>query len=830
MATTVNPGQAVSVSGTAIGAHPKWLKPTSASAIGGTAKLPSGYRRLVSISGARAQTDYFISPVQLPPSDAPWRMAIYADNGSYIYADALKGIPTIGTPVVRLAKDAPARAVVNLPVGRGALNVRSPSFAGWSDGHAEEIKRGQELTVEYRGPNGLTMVFRGMIYQISSGDTIEVVAYDRLMDLYQFSDQYQSNRGRNPETLPLNSSTASAFIYIASRDPGILTECKVKSILSINALHHMTKTDTWPEGISTLQTWEIEGLPAFSGYSPQQGSTITQVSIKGYVYNDIQGRAQSFCVGLFRITGNTITMIDRTAIKYVGDAHASVGSTVVDTLTWDVNWTIEGDPSQYRIGAYHDMGKGSFVQPDRNTPYTIDKNTCYYYSHGNTTLTPSDDFSQWTHMNADASEYAIKFDYEATVPTNDVTLSGTTVSVPKSDTAMPSGDCISTVSAAYQAYIDYQIYNATSLVDILSDLIKWAGLTPNIDQGANLGTTTFYTSTTFDYMTCAQELIKGANYGLRASIAEAGKIDVFPKHTIDDTPVASFTITPGGSGEQQIIGHNITAHWMAEKATQAYLSENMSTKRPIALETDDALMTESLCEGLQSPLRAITADNTLGTQQLLATSAGGKMNQLHTNVFEGDITLDGYRTDLWSLLGNNTGGNPISIEIPEYGANGTAVPTQIEIGNGTTKVMLDNIRTADRSEAANSMGLTADALSNTSQTLPSCTYIFVRYDDYSAEVSGLTPASVSSVEFLNNSGTVLATQNDGNYIECIADAAGYYHVTASLPTSSAGYASSSQISMVRWTMGGVTRTAPLDNPRYSLAGQALHVDIRFRKA
>lgn len=825
MATNVNPGTAVSVPGTAMGAHPKWMKPTSASTIGGTAKLPSGYRRLVNISGSRAQTDYYVNPVQLPPSDAPWRMAIYADNGSYIYADALKGIPTIGTPVVRLAKDAPARAVVNLPVGRGALNLHSPSFAGWSDGHSEEIKRGQEMTVEYRGSNGLTMVFRGMIYQITSGDTIEVVAYDRLMDLYQFSDQYQSNRGRYPETLPLNSTTASAFIYIASRDPGVLTECKVKSDLSINALHHMTQGDTHPYD-QVLQMWLIEGLPLFDGYSPQQGGAISQVSIKGYIYSTGNGNAQGFRVGLFRISGNTITMLYQTNIKYISALHVPEGTVKLETLTWDVNWTIEGDPSQYRIGAFHDMGKGSWARPDRNTPYTIDATTCYYQS----TTTPSSDFSQWTKYNLAIPEYAVVFSYEATVPPNDVSLSGTTVSVPKSDTAIPSGDCISTVSAAYQAYIDYQIYNATSLVDILNDLIKWAGLTPNIDQNANLGTTTFYTSTTFDYLTCVQEIIKGANYGLRASIAEAGKIDIFPKHTIDDTPVASFTILPEGSAEQSIISHNITAHWMAEKATQAYLSENISTKRPIALETDDALMPGSLCEALQSPLRAITADRTLGTQQLLATSAGGKMIQLHTNIFEGNITLAGYRMDLWALFGNNTGGNTINIEIPEYGANGTAVPTQIEIGDGVTKVTLDNIRTADRSEAANSMGLTADALSNTSQVLPSCTYIFVRYDDYSAETSGLTPSSVTSVQFLNNSGTVLASQNDTNYIECIADAAGYYHVTASLPTSSAGYASSSQISMVRWTMGGVTRTAPLDNPRYSLAGQALHVDIRFRKA
>lgn len=828
MATNINPGTEVSVSGTAMGAHPKWLKPTSASTIGGTAKLPSGYRRLVNLSGSRAQIDYYVNPVQLPPSDAPWRMAIFADNGSYIYADALRGMPIIGTPVVRLAKDAPSRAVVHFPSCRGASSVCSSSFTGWSDGHAEEIKRGQEMTVEYRGANGLTMVFRGMIYQITSGDTIEVVAYDRLMDLYQFSDQYQSNRGRNPETLPLNSTTGTAYVYIASRDPGILTECKVKSNLSINALHHMTVTTSQTPPGTAIGGWTIEGLPTFNGYSPQQGSTITQVSVKGWIYSDGGGNAQTYRVGLFRLSGNTITLLYQTDIKYLSSVGTPAGNIKTEVLTWSVNWTIEGNPTEYRIGAYHSDGQGSFTTIDRDTSsYTVDVDT--YYRHLGSSI-PSD-FSQWNKLALKyLQEFALVFSYEVSVPPNDVSLSGTTVSVPKSDVATPSGDCISTVSAAYQAYIDYQIYNATSLVDILNDLIRWAGLTPDIDQTANLGTTSFYTSTTFDYLTCVQEIIKGANYGVRASIAEAGKIDVFPKHTIDDTPVASFTITPGGSGEQSILTHNITAHWMAEKATQAYLSENTSTKRPIALETDDALMDGSLCEALQSPLRAVIADRTLGTQKLLAISAGGKMMQLHTNIFEGSITLAGYRMDLWALFGSNTGGRPIGIDIPEYGANGTAVPTQIEMGNGTTKVTLDNIRTADRSEAARSMGLTADAISNTSQTLPSCTYIFVRYDDYSAETSGLTPASVSSVQFLNNSGTVLASQDDTNYIECIADVAGYYHVTASLPMSSGGYATSSQISMVRWTMGGVTRTAPLDNPRYSLAGQALHVDIRFRKA
>ena len=125
----------------------------------------------------------------------------------------------------------------------------------------------------------------------------------------------------------------------------------------------------------------------------------------------------------------------------------------------------------------------------------------------------------------------------------------------------------------------------------------------------------------------------------------------------------------------------------------------------IALETDDDLMVDSLAEIMQSPLRSVISDKSLGTHDLMANAAGGKMVQLHTNVFEGKMILAGYRTDIWDFTDAYCGGQPIGINVPEYGANGTAIPTEIVFGDGVTQISLDNIRTADRSEIANSMAM-----------------------------------------------------------------------------------------------------------------------------
>ena len=141
--------------------------------------------------------------------------------------------------------------------------------------------------------------------------------------------------------------------------------------------------------------------------------------------------------------------------------------------------------------------------------------------------------------------------------------------------------------------------------------------------------------------------LKNGNYAIFASINDAGKAYVRPRHTISETPVVTFSTDPGdyGTYDMGVVSHNLTAHWMAEKATQAYIAEDATTSGlPIALETDDALLPNSLVNIMQSPLRSIIADRSLGTHALMANAAGGKMVQLHTNVFEGTMVLAGYLT------------------------------------------------------------------------------------------------------------------------------------------------------------------------------------------
>lgn len=843
----VNVGTLVYKDAEVVATKPKWMAWDTMvnNRIKGNATLPSGYRR-ISYIGTDAfskhhKDNVFVNPVSVPASNMSWRAMILADNGSYVIADGTGKLPTIGTPVVRLAKDAPARAVLRIPVAHGARNVRSSSYAGWSDGHPEAIKRGQEMTVEFNGPNGMTMVFRGMIYQVSSGETVEIVAYDRLMDLYQFSDQYQSAQGTHPETLPLNSTTASDYVYIASQAPGTLTVCKVTSELSINSLSYAIYW-AYEYHMSNLPNyWVMHDLPAFDGQSPKKGCRITRVSTSSYVFGSGSslGGGLSVRVALFHVSGSgAVTMLYRTSVQTM-TSGTDVQSVWTKQFNWDVDWLIEGDPSEYYLGVFDhpwssDYHAGSMGVMTKHTTTTFYR---YLQADGDINSVPPYNIANWTLGGITLHpEIAIRFTNEDIVPVNDVSIAGTSVSIPKSDVTTPSNDCISTVSPAYEAYIDYITYNGTSLVKVISDLIDWAGLVPNIDQNADMGSTTFYTSSTYDYLACIQEIIKAANYGIRATIAEAGKIDVYPKHTLSDAVVASFTTRPGGSAEHAILSHNITAHWMAEKATQAYISEDAtSSGLPVALETDDRLMDNSLVKVMQSSLRSIISDKSLGTQDLQAIAAGGKMVQLHTNVFEGEMVLAGYRLDLWSLIGNYTGGNPISVDIPEYSASGTAIPTEIEFGDGVTRVALDNIRTADRSEMANSMGLTADAISNNASALPSTVYVFARLENRTSEetgmnVSGKTVASVC----LYHDNVMLARQSDANYIKVTVDKVGYYHIMAVFPASAqpTGYATSTPITYVTYEWSGipVDYAVTFDNPKYAYAGQSVIVDIRMRKA
>lgn len=800
---------------------------TATGSAGGTAELPSGHRRLVKLNGTtRATEDYYVTPATIGSTDGAWRAIIYAPNGSHIYADGLRGFPTIGTPTVRLQQDAPAKAVLTIPASRSG-GILAPGFAGWSDGHTEPARRGMELTVEYRRNDGtMALVFRGMIYQVQSGDMITITAYDRLMDLYQFSDQYQSHQGFRERTLALSATTADNYVYTAPEAPGAIITASVKSDIQIDALASATVEDI--DNSNTNYT--LVSLPSSGGASPNAGDTIKRIQFKVQVdhIGEVSPVPMTIRAALFHIVNNTVTRvtdwIDKTILFY---------QTGTQIWSADVSWTIPSPASEYFIGFTRDRYNGYALRYllGSSSPQTVQ--TFLHTTKFVTLLEPSTALSDWQSgplWEGSYPEPAVYFEHIDQIAPGQIGLSGNNINIPKTAVTTPSSGYATTPRPAYELATSYQIYGGTDIYTVVHDLIDAAGLVADIPAGALLGQTTFYTSSTYDYLTCVQELIKGGNYGARASIEEPGRIIIRPHHTIDDTPAASFSTAPGGSAEHAIVSHNITAHWMAEKATQAIIAEDAtSSGLPLAIETDDALMDGSLCRELQSPLRGITADSSMGTHLLLATAAGGKMVQLHTNIYEGEITLAGYRSEIWNLAGDHAGGKPISIEVPEYGAQGTAVPTAVEFGGGVTRVSLDNIRTADRSEVARSMGLTGDAISNTARTLPNTAYVFARYDDYTTQETGLAPGSVTAVEFIADGGTVLASQTDTNFIKTAEDAAGYLHICTVLPAITAGYAASTPIAAVRFTMGGTARTAVLDNPKYSLGGQALHADIRLRK-
>jgi len=828
-----NVGDHVALVQYGIASHPKWLKWTGMSTLSGDAQLPSGHRRLVGINSSNVKevTDYYVVPLSIALTDAPWRATIFASNGSYIKATGSGDIPTIGTPTVRIGVNAPSKAVIKFPVMKGSPdNILASTFKGWSDGHAEAVSRGMEITVEYRdaSSNSLKIAFRGMIYQIESGNVITITAYDRLMDLAQFSDQYQSTSyNRYTEYLNRVSTGGSTYNFIASLSPGVIVACTGWSIFRIDCL---SEQNVMTYGQNQYRYFIRHPLPSTGGYGPTQGNKIRQLSVKYWVYYTWThlGSHSVRVSGKFILYRNGVAIAETSMVQFISKSQSNVTNIQADgTLTINVDWTIEGSPSEYMVGAYVE-GPPSGVGQSSLSSYN-------YKNNGYSTVSSvyrSDDGWNWSQLGGEHPEIAINFDIPNSINTSSVSTSGKNVYVQQAAFPTYSASYLSAVDKGIMIYLDYLISGAAGLANIVRDLIEWAGLTPDMVGSLDLGSTTFYTTSTYDFMSCVQEILKSGNYAIKASIDEPGKAYVRARHTVSETPAITFTTDPSASGEQIIVSHDLTAHWMAEKATQAYIAENAtSSGLPVALETDDALMANSLAEIMQSPLRSVITDKTLGTHDLQATAAGGKMVQLHTNVFEGGITLAGYRLDVWDFTSSYCGGKPIGINVPEYGAQGTAIPTEIVIGDGVTQVSLNNIRTADRSEIANSMGLTADAISNSANTLPEAVYVFARLDTYEMRNGISTPGSITSVAIMNVNGTIY-TQSSSTYIRVVNDNAGYIHIAAIFPSSAqpSGFAPVDPIDRVAVTWGGVTRYAVFDNAKPALAGQSVHVDIRIKRA
>lgn len=832
---------------------PKWLKWINATKLSGEAQTPIGaYQDL-----RRAVYDWTgrefiqVSPIDLPTTDAPWRATIFAPNGSYITSTSTGDIPTIGTPTVRLTVNAPGKAVIKYPVVKEASkDLLASTFAGWSDGHTEAISRGMEVLVEFRNTKTGTMqtVFRGMIFQIEGSQIITVTAYDGLMMLAQYSDQYQSHAGYTQfDTSKRRTTSGTNYVYTFSNSVGTLVSATSEDILQIDAtaaMGHGLMDKSMPQFIA-------HPLPSVNSYTVQSGEKITHVKAKVYSAVFGQRSAQTGAIFatltytakariiLYQWNNGSMTLVNATDYKtWTCTASGNtpyVSNYAEQSLEWDVDWTVGGsnyiaievvkEGASSSIPDAWDMMGGNAYPEYSDTRQTVSGN---YY-------TSTDGWSWSSVSSGDLPEIAIRFQHSGTSTTTSLfSISGSNLTIAQSNVpAGPSDGYLSTYDNGAAYVITYFISGAMGIREIVETMILWAGLYAMVTDDS-FGYTDYYTSSTYDYMTSILELINGSGMGIKSSVDNMFSIEVYPRHWSVETPSIKFTTDPSASGEQIILSHDLTAHWASEKATQAYIAENAtSSGLPLALETDDVIMTDSMVSALQTPLRSIIADNSLGTHNLMANAAGGKMVQLHTNVVEGSIVISGYRTDIWDFThASYVGGKPISLNVPESGVNETVVPTEITLGDGVTKVVLDNIRSADRNEISNSMSKTDNAISNGASSLPNTVYIFARIDTYdTTEGDGINRANVTSVSLYGtDTSTPIATQSNSSYIKTVSDSAGYAHVMAVFPTSDepTGYATSDPIQEIRFVMGGNTYNAYFPNAKYAYAGQNVHVDIRFK--
>ena len=825
---TADVGDTVSVSCNHQTGAPPWMTYNGSDTMSGTAKLPSGFTRMrhsdpvfgLSTTGLDVDTaEITVNPVALPAdTSSPWRCAVYAPNGSYIVMNGLNGIPTVGTPTVRLSDSAPSKAVVRIPLARGADNVRAPTFAKWSDGHAEMLKRGMEMTVEFRDSDTglLTMVFRGRIYQMESADSVVVTAYDRLMDLAQFSDQYQPDISKE-DTHVSTSKTVSGsnFIYQMDSEVGTITGATEIDKLKFDPLG--TFNSVVREGSGTVPTAIdaiAHAIPSVGTVALSQGDRITKVGIKEF---NLFGTSNPYTVTVrftlmrnFAIVHQETVSVTQTGLNY-HDIFASV------------DWVLDGPASEYMLGAELSGAPSLFFRGTTSPHYS----DYYHYYNGAWVAGPG--------TGAYGEIYMEALRAGASISPSSFTASGSTVSIAESSLSPPTASGVMTVEdKGAQMSMQYYTVGGIAVRTVIEELLTAAGLSPQVIS-EDLGQLTYFSSSTFDYLSCLHELLRAENLGLRDRISSPGVVDVRRRHTIGETPVRYLTTSPSGTGERIVTAHDLTAHWMAEKATVAYITEgtNVLSGYPIAVETDDRLYDDSVAEAVGSPLRQVTVDTSMGTHDAMAKAAGGKMVQLHTNVFEGTVTLAGYRLNLWDLYGSGEGGMPVGINVPEYDAQGTAVPTEMILGDGSTMLTLDNIRTADRSEVANSMNLTNDAISNGSSQLPSVVYIFARTDKAIPVRSAMntiwTNRTITGITIVDEAGNALSAMTDASFIKMFEDSAGYAHVAALFtPNPQTPYASNPIHSVVVSNILAVEQFI-LDNPKTVSASQGIHIDIRFEK-
>ena len=152
----------------------------------------------------------------VPPFTTEWTVVI-RHGADYLWADGTPDAPLqcIGTPEVRLSKEAPGRVILKFPED----TIRTIESPTWASG---AVGRGMEVDVYF----GNEAVFFGRIFEVSdNGHYATVTAYDRLMDLALSGGVYVGIPGTAQTTLVSTSRAdgGTTWIYSFTSIPGIVT-------------------------------------------------------------------------------------------------------------------------------------------------------------------------------------------------------------------------------------------------------------------------------------------------------------------------------------------------------------------------------------------------------------------------------------------------------------------------------------------------------------------------------------------------------------------------------------------------------------------------------
>ncbi|MFA5744388.1 MAG: InlB B-repeat-containing protein, partial [Candidatus Nanoarchaeia archaeon] len=795
-----------------------------------TGACPAGYQRvqIMATYGSyvgSVSIDVFTATPALSAITGRERVTIFNEDGGYVsFADDSLSRALSNLSEIRYEEDAPRKATVTL-TNNWTIdedNIRSSSFAGWSDGYVGPIKEGMQIVIDKLDTlqNVQVRVINTTIQKIStSGVTVVLTAYDALLALSEF---------RNPFLL------YGSYVEEQSYDLDIIgSNYDYTMIADVNTLIGASLIDTIMDqatfsGSPNVMNTTMWAFSFDSSHGPSNVGGIHKIRrLRAHI---IESANLSYRVKIF--AGDTLLGGPMGTPVFESALYVATSGSVVDHA-WNCDYIVyPGDYLYYAIEVINS---------------TIPSQSVYY---GTSSKFESDDFwvynyggvaTGWKKVGVSVNPGntiwpTVEVEYEDTprvIDISSVTISGANIIV------VPDSIAVNSAYDSAIAIIATFFSSGRPASTMVSDLIRRAGLYTD-----GLATPTkslaYYDTSSYDYLTCVQDLIgaaadsgsyQGSLMTVQASVTYPRMILCRYKHRLIDTPYKEITTAPFGVGNKIVRSHTLQRTFETETSRPILLSTLETNGTPIALQTDDLLYgSASLEERLGYKTITITTDNTLQTHAALSMSAEAMIKKAHRNTLEGQAVLSKVTPLFWSQDGDAVygAGKVLTLDIPQYGASTNAITRIMTIKGYFTTLDLDNVRLDNRTILNQSITRGQDAQTYSIATLPSAAYIFVRLEDVISSNVG----DYVSVELVDATDDIVGTSS---IIRLTTDNAspdatgGYVHVSALFDVLPAGYATTAPIKYIYMHTTTQTYVALITEPVYAWPGQYVHVSVRGRR-